>query len=360
MHDMALLAFSFIVIPFAAKRTGRFYFAKEHLLILLLALWAFAVLRANAPQPERGFLFWSMYLMPSILFLSVSQLVFFKRGDGAFEKGWMIWGILLAAELFISLSILSSRGGDLHEIANIYWARSNYIAALLELPILWSFHRMHGGGPGRAAAGLAFAGCLGALFLTVSRGGIVTILASLLLYSLLRKKIVPVFVIGILAAVLLPMYSTRFTAFFDSGNVDRIYLWLQSIQLISKNPLVGYGPGNIPLLATLFSKTDIMPDPHNFILTILLHTGCVGLLIFCILMVVFVRRAIVVYKKRGNPFFLVFLFSAFFHGSVEPTFLGFSYSFLFWYCMATLLIQSEEAGYSAPKNRLGGGEGSCR
>jgi O-antigen ligase len=160
---------------------------------------------------------------------------------------------------------------------------------------------------------------------------------------LLKKKIFPLFIIGILVAYFLPRIAARFVDFFDTGNVSRLYLWLQSITLIQKSPICGYGPGDVPLYENIFNTIDMMTDPHNFILTIILHTGVIGFIIFLALMVVFIRRALMMYKKQKNPFFLVVLFAAVFHGSVEVTFLGYSYSFIFWYCMVMLLIQSEHA-----------------
>lgn len=341
LHDVLLLVFTLILIPFCLKEFNRIYFAKEHLLILLLALCGGIALLINPGNVAGGLFYWSMYLMPCILFLSLSQVAFYKREDCALERVLIIVGLFLAGQLIFSLLFLPHGNSDLHENANIYWARSNYIAAMLEPSIVWCYHRMHRKDSEKTVAIFAFLVCLAALFLTVSRGGIITVIASLLLYSLLRKKPLSILIVGIVTAFFLPKYSVRFTTFLDNGNVDRIYLWLQSIEMFSKKPILGYGPGNIPLNATLLSQTDIMTDPHNFILTLLVHTGCVGFIIFALLMVMFIRRAIMVYKKRNNPFFLVVLFAAFTHGMVEPTFIGFSYSFLFWYCMVMLLIQSE-------------------
>jgi O-antigen ligase len=349
-QDMALLVFAFILIPFGAKEFKRVYFAKEHLLILLFALCGCIALLINPGNEAGSFIYWSMYLMPCILVLSLSQIIFYKRDDAVLEKVLILVGLFLAGQLFFSLLFLPHSTSDLHENANIYWTRSNYIAAMLEPSIILCYHRMHRNDSEKAIAIFTFIVCLVALLFTVSRGGIITVIASLLLYSLLRKKFVSSLIVGIVTALFLPRYSSRFTTLLDSGNVDRIYLWLQSIEMFLKKPILGYGPGNIPLYATLFSKTDIMTDPHNFILTLLLHTGCVGFILFFLLMVMFIRRAVVVYKKRQNPFFLVVIFAALTHGMVEPTFIGFSYSFLFWYCMVMLLIQSERLrnNYESP------------
>jgi O-antigen ligase len=158
----------------------------------------------------------------------------------------------------------------------------------------------------------------------------------------------------VIAAIFLPHYSSRFGDLLDVGNVNRIYLWVQSIELFKKNPIFGYGPGDVQIYAALFSTTDLMSDPHNFILTILLHTGCIGLLFFVLLMITLCRRAILLYRKQKNPFFIVIMFSAFFHGMIEPTFIGNSYSFLFWYCMVMLLIQSEQMKSLSAKSRSNG------
>jgi O-antigen ligase len=340
INDLLLFFLALIMIFYVIKQFRNFYFAKEHLLMSLYALWAFFTYWQN-PLREGIFACWSMYLMPCILFISLSQVIFLDRKEKGLEKGLMIWGLFIAVQLIISIFWAPDLNLSLHFKANTYWARSNFIAAILEPAIIWCYHLIHEKNAKKNLAIFTFAFCIFALVLTLSRGGIITIALSLLLYSLLRKRYVSILVTGIIAVVFYPIFAGRFMTFLDSGNMDRIYLWVQSIDLILKNPFFGFGPGNIPLYATLLSSTDFMTDPHNFIFAVLLHTGFPGFIVFAWLMAIFIRRALRINKYQKNPFFVVVIFSAFFHGFVEPTFLGEPYSFLFWYCMVMLLVQSE-------------------
>ena len=343
LNDLLLLFFAFVIIPIGSRQCKCFYFAKEHILILFFALWAFVMYMLHSSNEGGAFICWSMYLMPCILFLSFSQLIYYEKSESALEKGWIIWGLLLAIQLLYSIYFSQMYLLDLHYKANLSWARSNYIAAMLETPIIWCYHRIHQKNTKRTAAFIAFIICTVALFLTVSRGGILTIVLSLLMYSLLKRKLSFLFYFAILVAYFFPRISSRFLEFFDTGNVSRMYLWLQSAELLLKKPVLGYGPGDVNLYENIFTTTEMATDPHNFILTILLHTGVIGFIIFAALVVMFCHRALILYKKKRNPFFIVVLFAAFFHGMGEPTFLGYSYSFIFWYSMVMLLIQSEHA-----------------
>jgi O-antigen ligase len=341
VSDVLLFFFICVIVPYVAKHSGGFYFGKEHILITIYAIWAYCTYLLN-PLHEGISIGWGMYMMPALMFISFSQVIYLSKKDRGLEKGWIIWGLFIAFQLLLSLDLTAGINVGLHFKANIYWARSNYIAAVLEIPILWCYHLMQQDHPRKRLAMLAFVICVFALVLTVSRGGILTILLSFVLYSVLKKKFFWLLFVAIAAAVLYPRYSARFGDMLDESNLDRIYLWLQSLELALKSPIIGYGPGNLPLYSTLFSMSDFMTDPHNFILTILLHTGAVGLILFIFLMVIFIRRAVFIYKKQKNPFFIVVIFSAFFHGMVEPTFLGYTYSFLFWYSMVMLTVQAQQ------------------
>jgi O-antigen ligase len=350
VSDLLLLFFAFVIIPYGISHRYGFYLGKEQILVALYAAWAYFTYARN-PLHEGFFIGWSMYVMPAILFISLSQLVYCRENKDGLEKGWIIWGLFVAGQLIIALGGSGNgiTGFELHYTANIYWARSNYIAAILEIPVLWTYHVMQQKRPESRFAMFAFVLCVVALLLTVSRGGILTILLCLLVYSLLRRKYIFLLFAGMVVGIMLPQFSSRFSDMLDSSNLDRMYLWVQAADLFLKSPIVGNGPGDILLYSTFFTIAEFMTDPHNFILTILVHTGIVGFAIFTAMMAVFFRRALWINKKQKNPFYIVALCSAFFHGMVEPTFIGYAYSFIFWFCMAALTVQAHQLGYQAEK-----------
>jgi len=265
----------------------------------------------------------------------------------SFTNGVLIVGFLISSQLIIGMIILYVRSGgafDLHMNANLYWAKSNYIAALLELPILWLYDRIENKNTRTRTSIIIFFLCFLALILTVSRGGILTIVLSMVLYTILRGKRLSKTFILLIAFSIIYIFLTksimhRFLHMVDQGNISRIYLWLQSIELISKEPLLGYGPGNLMLWANFFDSVRKMPGPHNIILEIMLHIGIGGFLLCALLTFMLLRKAVSFYKIEKNPIYIVLVFASLAHSMVEPTFMGYQYGFIFWYFMSFLMLE---------------------
>ena len=348
VYDIYLMALAFLITPCIVMSSMNFIFTREHAVMALLAMWT-GIAFARNPTNVGCFIGWSMYVMPCVLLFALPQLEY-RNEKKPLERGIVFFAPLLAVQLLIAILFLFLKHGDhfnLHFSANIYWAKSNYIAAMLELPLIWLFDRLHHKTPNRKMTVLLFGMCLGALLLTVSRGGIFTFVFSIILYNILLGKKIPKLLIGLLGlfiafAVMSNMGTNRMFQLLDRGNIDRIYLWLQSVELILKQPVFGYGPGNVNLQADLINQASKMPGPHNLILEVMLHIGVGGFLIFAFLLSMLIKKAYVFFKMKKEPVFLVLIIASLMHSMVEPTFLGASYSFLFWYFMSILLVRYKE------------------
>jgi O-antigen ligase len=152
----------------------------------------------------------------------------------------------------------------------------------------------------RAAALGASAFCGGAVLLTVSRAGLVS-LAAVLLGGLLlagRGRRLPV--LG--AAILLVTATvTYFAAFAPAAATQRIThpgtgsgredIWLVGWRMVEAHPLIGVGAGNFPVSSIhyLLQPGTILRDDyiivpkvaHNIYLGTLAELGVVGLALFC-------------------------------------------------------------------------------
>ncbi len=345
LYDFVLLGAFFCILPFIIFRTGRIFLTLEHLIFAVIGLWA-VVTYLHSVNPKSFGISWYMYIMPGVLFLFLTQLM---NGDRrSFTNGIMVVGSLISLQLIISMLFLVIRSGgafDLHMSANVYWARSNYIAALLELPILWLYDRIENKDTRSPAGIVVFSLCFLALILTASRGGILTIVISMVLYTVLKgkrisKPFIYLMVFSCVYVFLSKSIMHRFLHMMDLSNIFRVYLWLQSIELIIKEPLFGYGPGNVMLWSNFFDSIHKMPGPHNIVLEVMLHIGVTGFLMCAALFILLTRRAFLFYKKDRNPVYLILIFASLAHSMVEPTFYGYQYGFIFWFFMSFLVIES--------------------
>ena len=346
IYDLFLLALLICVAPFIIFHSRRFFLTYEHLVFVALVLWTISVY-VLSPAHKGFYVSWCMYLMPCILFYVLTQIMM-KGAKQSFTNGILIIGLLISCQLIVSMIVLYFRVGgayDLHMNANLYWAKSNYIAALLEMPLLWLYDRIENKSTRTRIIVVIFSLCFTALILTVSRGGILTIVLSMLLYNILKgKRLSKTFILLMGFSIIYISFTKsiiyRFLHMVDQGNISRVYLWLQSIELIAKEPILGYGAGNVILWANLFDTAPKMPGPHNIILEVMLHIGIGGFLICALLFFMLLRRAFAYYKIEGNPIYLVLIFASLAHSMVEPTFLGYQYGFIFWYFMSFLVLES--------------------
>jgi O-antigen ligase len=138
--------------------------------------------------------------------------------------------------------------------------------------------------------------------------GVATILAAILIPAMRRPRILGAaalcLVAGIIMIAWLPVPDQqmwglgREVAATTQHEVTtgRVQIWKNVIHAIAHRPLLGYGPGQMPIVAPFYG----MGQPHNFILQILLSSGVAGLICALILAFAFFRRALPALRDQGE------------------------------------------------------------
>lgn len=139
----------------------------------------------------------------------------------------------------------------------------------------------------------------GALFFSSSRGSMLGVVAGLIVFLLLIRRIRYGIVLTIFGGALVWVYtafidpeaSTTLTDFSaDSSAGSRWAIWDHAAEFIAQSPMVGHGVGtySIRIPSIGFQQAD----PSNVFLLNLAEVGVVGLVIFCILLLVITVHAI--------------------------------------------------------------------
>ena len=160
-----------------------------------------------------------------------------------------------------------------------------------------------------------FSSCL----LSGGRGGLVLFFVlfvySFVVHNGIKKSykiLLPTLIIILIAWFLIPRIIavldinikglTRIMKFLNRGFVDegRSNLFSQSIDAFLESPVIGNGIGSIFFYLHTYS--------HNLFLDILSETGLIGLIIFTIVFVIFIRKIIILFKQGSLYRLLTILF----------------------------------------------------
>lgn len=186
---------------------------------------------------------------------------------------------------------LSGAGGDANDTAAVLVAgaiiAAGLAAALRDKPIL------------RTAAAAAVPLCAFAVFLTLSRGGLIAFGASLITAVVMagrhRGKVLALAASAALVAV---MYFTVFAPAAAqervsgaNGGTGRVDIWTVGWRMVQDHPLRGIGAGNFPIASVhyllepgVLKRDDFIVDTpkvaHNTYLDVLAEIGLVGLALF--------------------------------------------------------------------------------
>ncbi len=156
----------------------------------------------------------------------------------------------------------------------------------------------------------------GALFLTLSRGGIAAFLASLIFFAWLarsrrslRKKWNYVLLMGVVMALAVVMAAwTMIEARMETvaqQSVTRTDTWQDSIPIVRDFPLLGTGLGTFPDIFPLYqSKHSLLFFEHaeNDYIELLTDTGVAGFAALLALVAVFSYAVYKRWRERHNPY----------------------------------------------------------
>jgi len=99
-------------------------------------------------------------------------------------------------------------------------------------------------------------------------------------------------------------FSERLKSIVDTeetSNKGRIYIWEESVRSIIKNPILGVGIGNFPVvLRENISATKAGASAHNIYLHIAAELGLLGFLVFITILYEVIKKTWTVFKERAN------------------------------------------------------------
>ena len=163
----------------------------------------------------------------------------------------------------------------------------------------------------RAGVAVGIPLCLAALFLTVSRGGLVALgavlVAGVLVAGPRRKAAVALVAVAAVGAVayfgVIAEPQMRERLFESDGGTGRSDIWTVGWRIVEANPVVGVGAGNFASTSVhylfepgvILRPDFIVDDPkvaHNTYLEVLAELGVVGLLLFLAILGYVLRAAL--------------------------------------------------------------------
>jgi O-antigen ligase len=132
-----------------------------------------------------------------------------------------------------------------------------------------------------------------AVFLTISRGAILALGVILLLYFhqfwVNWRFWVATVIVGLAVFVMPEYFFTRFQQAAVTGGANRLEIWQQGLEGLKHYGAWGMGLENSPIRYS--TERGVISDPHNVYLGVWLQTGIVGLCLFVMAIVSYMRDA---------------------------------------------------------------------
>lgn len=328
---------------------------------LVLGLWATLGLITVATLPR-----WSnvleglrgvqnLLLVPIIVYVLIASRIIDERGRARILEYYIpfviSYAILQALFQFLVTELVSQGNWvSSHFLVDLYWGRSNTLAAIMALFAAYIFGLLQSQSPGpvvRLWYLTILAIAIAVIVAIISRGAILALVAGVAVYILLRavtEKRAAVFkwaiymgtFILLLSVVmhnyLFALYQRFINMRFDMSFFARLYMINDCLVQIRKNLLLGVGP-NQYTYKDFFLK---LQDPHNIFLRYGVDFGGISiLLILAILLVPFVmiyqiaRKGVPEARKITTTLSLVLLVSVI-NSQWEAAITKYNYGLLFW------------------------------
>lgn len=194
-----------------------------------------------------------------------------------------------------------------------------------------------------AVMGILLVGCL---MLTYSRGCYLALLFEIAVFLVLLDY--RFLFVGIIALALCPFYLPdtiidRFSSIGDLGDSStayRVNIWIGTIRMLKDYWLCGIGPGEQAFNVVYPSyglSAIVAPHAHNLFLQITCDAGIVGLSVFVLLIISFLRTCCTAMKKERHNDARLFQIAAvsgclgfLLEGMTDYAFYNYRVMFLFW------------------------------
>jgi O-antigen ligase len=321
-----LLALSWLMTVIGRRDAGRGLISRHpgvaYVLLLFVAWGALSLLWAESL--DQGAASVSRYGFNALLFAIVPTAIRAPRHAlllvAAFVAGTVIsvsYGMAARSDASISvdgLSRLTGTSGDPNELAAVLVA-GLVLAGGLAIAA-------KGLGLARLAAIAAVCLCTVGIFLTASRGGLLTLAFALgagLLVGGRWRRLVAIVAVALASSALIYFAviaspEIRSEVVRVEGASGRLDLWTVGLRMIEDNPVHGVGVGNFPTSAihyllepgTIEHHNLIVDTPqvaHNAYLEVLAELGLVGLVLFVSVLafsVVCALRAARAFERQGD------------------------------------------------------------
>lgn len=227
-----------------------------------------------------------------------------------------------------------------HTMAPFFRNHVNYSSMLVcLLPVAWCIRQLTPN-PHPAKKWLNFGLVIGftGLVFAYSRGAWVALLAAVLGYGIIRKKLMHLVLLAflaLLASVAWLVTNQRYMRFApdhdhtvfhtdfsehmqatvalkDVSTAERFYRWVAGVRMLADKPLTGFGPNAFylhyrPYTVSRF-ETWVSDNPehstvHNYFLLTALEQGIPGLLLFCVLYIGMLLRVQQLYHRFQSRFY---------------------------------------------------------
>jgi O-antigen ligase len=308
-----LLIVSWLATIAAGENRGRKLFESNGLLFLFLlfVVWgALSTLWAADSGEAIGAV--ARFAPNTMLFLVVYAAVR-TRVQAMWVVGALLTGALLSAAYGVAAPVEADAEGRLSGA----FGNANDTATALAVGVALAgglAFALRGRPWLRLGATLGVPLCMLALFLTVSRGGIVALVAVLLAGVFVagprRRAVLGAVALGAVAAVVyfgaVANPQAREHLFKSDGGTGRVDIWKVGWRMVEANPAAGVGAGNFATSSVHYllepgalARPDfIVDDPkvaHNTYLEVLAELGAIGLALFlaivCAVLAVLLRAA---------------------------------------------------------------------
>ena len=254
---------------------------------------------------------------------------------------------IAGAMFLITVMVMIRHFGDGFRFANINDAVTpffrnhvNYSAMLVCLiPVMVAFFNGTKKKEQKLFLLVAILVCLAALFFSYARGAWAALIAGLLAFWLIKRKMLFYsYVIGvfiILTALFWlksndrylkytndynnTIFHTNFTEHLiatyklkDVSTAERFYRWIAGVRMIKDKPLTGYGPNTfyynykgyaVPVFKTWVSNNNDRSTVHNYFLLTVIEQGIPGLLLLLVLFGAMLYYAQYLYRRIKDPFY---------------------------------------------------------
>jgi O-antigen ligase len=293
-----LLILSWLAAVTVGESRGRRLFESNGLLFLILLFLFWVTLSALwAADSGEAVAAATRYAPNALLFLVVYAAVRTRT-----QAMWIIGALLAGALIAAALGVVSPVAGEVEGRLSGAFGNANETGAALAVGVALAAGlavALRGHPALQLATAIGVPLCMLALFLTVSRGGIVALAAILVAGVFVAgPRRGAVLAAAALGAVMAVVYFGAFAGeqarehlFQSDGGTGRTDIWKVGWRMVEANPALGVGAGNFQnssvhylLEPGAIERADfIVDDPkvaHNTYLGVLAELGVVGLALF--------------------------------------------------------------------------------